>query len=82
MVTPKIDRSLMLPKWIALRGDSLGTITRGRLSFRQTSAALLSKLFDMPVDIAEIVPILAGTTTIPSDGCDPLAIGAAKSPMA
>ena len=72
----------MLPRWIAFKGDSLGTTTNGRLSFRQTSAALLIRLSDKPFDTADIVAILEGTITMPVVGYVPLAIGALKSPMA
>ena len=82
ILVPKPSRVARLERWIPFNGLSLGTITNGRLSLRQTSADLRIRLSDIPLTIAETVAILPGTITIPRPGKVPLAIGACKSPMA
>jgi hypothetical protein len=56
-----------------LKGLSLGTITSEFPSFKLTSAALVIKVSEYPLEIAAIVDILAGEMIIPDTLYEPLA---------
>lgn len=75
-MAPILASFAMFSRWMACIGVSLGTSIRSRLSFRWTSAALMTKFSEYPWAIAEMVFIVAGIMTIVSTLKLPLAIGA------
>ena len=79
MRTPIRARVSMFWRWMALRGVSRGTSTRGRNSFKVTSAARSRRFPAAPQAIPERVPMLQGTTSIPAVARPPLAMAAPMS---
>ena len=73
--TPILANFAILFKCIAFKGVSLGTNIKFLFSLITTSAALLIKLSDIPLEIAAMVFILVGTIIIPFVLNVPLAIG-------
>ena len=57
--------------WIWFNGASRGTITNGRCSLSETSAARSIRFDDVPAAIPASVFIVQGMTTMPSQCCDP-----------
>ena len=75
MVTPSRASFSMFSRWIAEKGLSRGTRMSWPRSLITTSAARSSRLSEVPLAMAETVPMEQGQTTICLGAAEPEATG-------